>query len=219
MNQRIGIYGGTFNPIHLGHLIVAEDVLIQKQLDKIIFVPNAHPPHKEATYLLPPEQRFEMVKLALDDNDFFELSDIEMVKDGYSYTSNTMSYFATRFPGDTLFFIIGADSLFEIHLWKNIEQLISHFSFIIARRRGSSLTAENINRIPLSANLKGKLMEGVVHTPFIEISGTMIRNRRTEGKSIRYLVPDRVRRYIINNKLFEKGGPDHRPAYDCPKIS
>ena len=219
MNQRIGIYGGTFNPIHIGHLIIAEDILIQKKLDKIIFVPNAHPPHKEESFLLEPKQRYEMVKLALEDTEHFELSDIEMVQNGYSYTINTMSYFATRYPGDILYFILGADSLFEIHLWRDIEKLIENFSFIIARRTGSSLTAEKINTIPLSSTLKGKLLEGVVHTPLIEISGTMIRKRCMEKTSIRYLVPDRVRRYIINNKLFRKGETDHRTVRDCSEIS
>ncbi len=202
--MRIGIFGGTFNPVHTGHLIIAQDLMVQKKLDRIIFIPSNNPPHKTQSHILHAKTRLEMLRLAVEDNDRFYVDDIETKRQGYSYTIDTMTALAKRFNNDTLYFIIGADSLFEIHLWKDAHTLIESFLFLIAQRQAHEITQESMQTIALPKHLKDKLKKGIVSTPVIDISATTIRQRCKNNKPIRYLVPEKVRVYIEEHNLFKE---------------
>lgn len=207
MNKmRIGIFGGTFNPIHIGHLIIADDIRIQAKLDKIIFVPSGNPPHKDAETLLDQHTRYCLIECAIEGNINFHVDNFEINRSGYSYTIDTMTHFQQCFPDEQLFFIIGADSLFEIHLWKDAERLLEKFSFLIAQRRGNPISDSAFDAIPLPKHLKEKLKKSIVNPPVIDVSATQIRNRIQTGESIWYLVPDKVRNYIENYHLYSNGG-------------
>lgn len=206
--MRIGIFGGTFNPVHIGHLIVAEDMLIKKNLDRVIFVPCGTPPHKKEENLLKASLRYTLLKLAIEGDDRFLVDDLELNRAGYSFTIDTMTELTQKYSQDSLFFIIGADSLFELHKWKDAQILVEKFSFIIARRDKFDLTEEAIETIPFPNHLKDKLKNGIVFTPMIDVSSTLIRDRLNNNNSIRYLVPEKVREYIEEKKLFPEKEED-----------
>ncbi|RJP61337.1 MAG: nicotinate-nucleotide adenylyltransferase [Candidatus Auribacter fodinae] len=204
--MRTGIYGGTFNPIHIGHLIIADDIRIQCGLDRIIFVPSGNPPHKKDQFIIDQSIRYDLIRQAISDNPHFMVDDHELNTKGYSYTIDTMSFFSIKYKDDDLFFIIGADCLYEIHVWKDAESMISRFNFLVAQRRNNPIDEESFKAIPLPNNLKNKLKQGIVNTPVIDVSATKIRDRIRQGKSIRYLVPESIRNYLEENNLFQNNG-------------
>jgi nicotinate-nucleotide adenylyltransferase len=210
---RIGLFGGTFNPVHLGHLRSAEEIREKFNLSKIIFVPSRIPPHKK-TRITPSELRFEMVKLSTLGNPFFEVSEIELQRPGNSYFFETLDYFNNLFENRTeLFFIMGLDAFREIRTWKKYPHFFSACNFIIMSRPGADhSTLENV--IPLDANHLFRLekeKQRYVHTSghtlsfckisLLEISSTAIRKNISEGKTIKYLVPDSVEQYIRDHEL------------------
>jgi len=135
--KRIGILGGTFNPIHIGHLAIAEWSYEKLKLDKVIFVPTYLPPHKSSRGVIDAKTRYKMVELAIKDNPHFEISDFEIKKGGKSYSIDTVRYFSEKFNKDTkLYFIIGEDCLSTLHKWKEIEKLVSLASFVVVNRPG-----------------------------------------------------------------------------------
>lgn len=203
-SNRIGIFGGTFNPVHCGHLIIAQEIALEKKLDQIRFVPNARPPHKANSGLIDASHRFEMLKCAIRDNTLFAVDDYEMQHDGYAYTIDTMSHFKKIFENPELYFIIGADSLLELHQWKDAGQLVEQFSFIIAQRHGAKLNSSVFDKLPFDKPLRDKLQNSVVETPVIEIASSGIRTRISQGIPIRYLVPEPVREYIEQNNLYSE---------------
>ena len=203
MPQRIGIFGGTFNPIHLGHLVIAEAAWQEYDLAKVVFVPASHPPHKQQdSDVAPNELRYEMVRLAIADNPHFDISDVELRREGLSYTVDTLRYFHTQYPAGTEFyFIIGTDTLEQLPTWKYIDELIELCHFVSALR-----PHDQVNREHLTERF-GDLAQTRIHylaTPQLEISATDLRRRLCRGQSVRYLMPDPVRR-----RLTEKG------IYDC----
>ncbi|MFH0839352.1 MAG: nicotinate-nucleotide adenylyltransferase [Candidatus Omnitrophota bacterium] len=188
--MRIGILGGTFNPIHAGHLILAEEALGKLCLDKVIFVPTFIPPHKSDEDLVDPNHRYRLIELAIKDNPNFEISDIELKRRGKSYSIDTLRQFKKRFGKFTkLFFITGSDSLGELFSWKDINDIFKLSQFVVANRPGYP-----VKGLPKEAEL-------VLITP-IEISSSQIRKRIKEGLSIRYLVPDSIWHYIIKKRLY-----------------
>ncbi|MGB9665624.1 MAG: nicotinate-nucleotide adenylyltransferase [Ignavibacteria bacterium] len=193
--KKIGILGGSFNPIHLGHLILANTVCEEFQLDKIIFVPCYIQPLKSNKDFAPPEARLEMIKLAIQNNPKFEVSDIEIKRKGMSYTVDTLKYFKKKF--DDLYFVIGADNIKDFHHWKEPDQILELTKLIVTNRGGID------KKIP--EKLRGKKIF-VCRIPDIEISSTMIRNNIRSNKSIKYLVPQKVETYIIKNKLYKNYG-------------
>ncbi len=201
--MNIGIFGGTFNPVHKGHLIIAEEILVKKKLDEIIFIPSAKPPHKDNESIVDANLRLEMLKLATNHNNHFKTSDIEISREGYSYTIETMEFFSEKYPHKNFFFIIGSDSVKNISTWKNANDLIAKFSFIIAERPDFNFTENLIDQTPLPKDLKNRLKKGIVSTPLIDISSTTIRNRCLNGDSIDGLVPKKVRDFIIDNGLYK----------------
>lgn len=189
--MRIGILGGTFNPIHIAHLILAEEARCKLSLEKVIFVPSYLPPHKSDEELADAQARYDMVKLAIKDNPRFEASRVEIDRKGSSYSVDTLKYFNALYPKDKIFFISGSDVLKELYTWKEIDEIFKLTNFIVAQRPG--YPASNI---PSGVEL-------VLITP-LEISSSLVRGRIIEGGSIRYLVPEAVRQFIEKKGLYKK---------------
>ena len=188
--MRIGILGGTFNPIHIGHLILAEEAHFKLKLDKLVFVPAFVPPHKSSSEVINAKDRLEMVRLAIEDNPAFDLSTFEIDSKKKSYSIDTLKEFRVVYGEEVqLCFITGSDSLKDLFSWKNINDIFKISKFIVANRPGYP-----IKEVP-------KEVDTVVITP-IEVSSLDIRKRLAEGRSIRYLVPEKVRKYILDRKLY-----------------
>jgi nicotinate-nucleotide adenylyltransferase len=189
--MRIGILGGTFNPVHIGHLILAEEAHFKLKLDKIIFVPAFLPPHKEAESVINAKHRLHMVNLAIEDNRVFEVSTVEIDAKKKSYSIDTLKEFRKAYGEDAqLYFITGSDSLKDLFSWKNVNDIFKISKFVVANRPGYP-----VKEVP-------KEVETVVITP-IEVSSEDIRRRLKEGRSIRYLVPEKVRKYIAEHDLYK----------------
>ena len=189
--MRIGILGGTFDPIHMGHLILANEAMQKLKLDKVIFVPTLIPPHKTIEGRVKPKDRLKMVELAIRDNPSFTFSTIEVDSRKKSYSIDTLRQFRKIYGEDArLFFLTGSDSLKDLFSWKDVNDIFKISKFIVANRPGYPVGA-----VP-------KEVETVVITP-IEISSEDIRRRVREARSIRYLVPEKVRKYIISKKMYQ----------------
>lgn len=198
--KRVGILGGTFDPIHVGHLMTAEAVRDEYHLDKVIFIPAAVPPHKQNQDVTEAMHRYVMTVLATCSNHNFEVSDIEMNRPGPSYTIDTIRELLERFGEDTEFyFITGADAIQEIHTWDRIEELLEMCHFIGASRQGC---LPDVNQIKASFGELGKRKIHRLETPELEISSTDIRNRIKKGYSIKYIVPTAVEQYIYKQGLY-----------------
>ena len=194
--MRIGIMGGTFNPIHYGHLVTAEVVRDRFKLDRIIFIPSYHTPYKGRKGLAPPRHRYKMVTLAIKNNNHFSVSDIEIKRGGKSYTWDTLRQFKKRFGRKArFFFITGADAIAQMPKWKKVEELSQLCEFIAASRPGFRL-----KRLPLQYESHTHLIE----VPALAISSTDIRRRLEKGETIKYLLPDKVEKYIYKTKLYPK---------------
>lgn len=199
--KRIGVSGGTFDPIHYGHLIIAEEAREMMQLDKVIFIPCGNPPHKANCHVTPAEYRYEMVSMAVRGNKFFEVSSMEIDRGGYSYTVETVAQLIEIYGEDTkLFFIIGADVIPELVTWKQFEKLFTMCEFIATLRPGYDKESLYKEIKYLESNYHAKI--NLLNTPLIEISSTMIRNRVKSGKSVKYLVPYEVEEYIKEKGLY-----------------
>lgn len=192
--KKIGIFGGTFNPPHIAHSIAAQSVMEELQLDKIIFIPSGNPPLKES---IGGKQRMEMAILAFEDNEKFEVSDIEIQNEGEkSYTINTLKKMKKIYGVDTkLFLIIGADNLIQLPRWKEPEKLFELAEVIVINR------PDYFHKNP---DLKFYDKVKFADIPFMEISSSMIRENVKKGKSVRYLITEKVRRYIEENKLYSQ---------------
>ena len=201
--MKIGLIGGTFNPIHHGHLILSEYVRENFQLDKVIFIPTGLPPHKSASVVENPEIRLEMTKLAIERNKFFSVSDIETYREGISYTIDTITELKNLYPNDQLYFLIGADSLFELPTWKYYDKLISKTNIIVVNRPGGANNLIGAKIKEYEDQFGGSIIE--VRSPLIDISSSDIRNRVKDGKSIKYLVPNNVEEFILQNNLYKEG--------------
>jgi nicotinate-nucleotide adenylyltransferase len=199
--ERIGVFGGSFDPVHLGHLTIAQDAVEQLELNRLIFVPAAVPPHKQGRTLADGRHRFEMLQLATEGNLSFEVSDMELQRGGVSYTVDTMTQLQAEHAGAELYFIVGLDSLAELHLWRNIRELLECCT-VVPFARGGEDPAHVAERIQLSKDWKQRLLERLIRIHEIEISASEIRMRLAEGLSIRYLVPPEVEMYIAEHGLY-----------------
>jgi len=188
--MRIGLYFGSFNPIHTGHLIIANYATEHCPVDQVWFVVSPHNPLKETRSLLKEYDRLHLVKLAISDNDRFRASDIEFTLPRPSYTIDTLTHLAEKFPKYTFSVIMGGDSFQNIHRWKNYEVLLRQYPLIIYERPGFPITETH------GAQLQ------MLQAPMLDISATFIREELKAGKSIRYLVPDAVRLYIEQNRYY-----------------
>jgi len=196
--MRIGVFGGIFNPIHTAHLIVAEDVREQMHLDKVLFIPTAHPPHKDSQELIKSEIRLKMVELAISGNGNFEVSDIEIKNSGKgkSYTVDTLAALRLKYKNEQVKFylIIGMDQLIDLHNWKDPGKLFALSEVVVINRPGF-----------LVQDVKNDYGRQVTYlsVPSIDISSSEIRENIRENKSIKYLVPEKVEKFISENNLFK----------------
>lgn len=195
--KRVGIMGGTFDPIHLGHLAAAEAARYGFSLEKVIFVPAGNPPHKSGK-ITPSSLRLEMVKVATADRPYFEVSDYEVCKQGKSYTIETIDYFRTLFDKKRdIYFITGSDAIFEILTWRDIIRLMEICKFIAVARPGY----QGLKEIANLPEFVQKRVYGL-EVPGLSISSTEIRNNIRSGKGIGDLVPAGVESYIHANRLY-----------------
>lgn len=194
--MKIGLMGGTFDPVHIGHLIAAQSVCEELGLDEVWFMPSSVPPHKEQAPGASPEQRWKMVCLAVEGHPCFKSSDIELRKGGVSYSIETVTMLRSQYPEHDFFYIIGADMVQYLPKWHKINELIRLVTFVGLHRPGYET---GIDQLP--ADIRQAVRSA--HMPQMELSSTWIRQRRAAGRSVRYMVPDRVNDYIEVNRLYE----------------
>jgi len=190
--KRIGVFGGSFDPIHIGHLAIAQEALWQCELDIVLFMVAAIPPHKRAPEVSA-EHRLRMVELAIEGEPAFRPSRIEMERGGASYTAETLAELHRTYPEATLFLIVGADSAIDFSCWKDPNAVIEMANVVIAPRPGFNLSK-------MEPRLQGKAQ--VFQSPTLELSSTMIRDRLREGRPVRFLVPETVEQYIRKHGLY-----------------
>ena len=211
---RLGLFGGTFNPMHYGHLRSAEEVCEALALTRLWFIPAGHPPHKSAPGITPFEVRLEMSRLAVGDHPVMSVSDLEGRRPGRSYSIETLQQIRREVgPTWELYFILGLDAILEIATWKDYKDLFALSHFVVLDRPGYNRQRlqEVLEEVhPLFRPLE--LQRGFLHpaghkvilqeTALMDISGTAIREMVRHGRSIRYLLPEAVREYIITHKLY-----------------
>lgn len=199
--RRVGIMGGTFDPIHIGHLMLAERAYEQFGLEKVLFLPSGNPPHKQnRTDGAADEQRMEMVRLAIADNKRFELDTEEMERGGYSYTKDTVSRLSIQHPDIDYYFIIGADSLMAFDTWKDPEVICRNCVLVAAVR--DQLTFEAMRQKMQEIKKQYGAEIYLLETPDLDISSSSLRSWRRAHRSIRYYVPESVRDYIEKNGIY-----------------
>ncbi|HZH93494.1 MAG TPA: nicotinate-nucleotide adenylyltransferase [Tissierellaceae bacterium] len=197
----IGLMGGTFNPIHLGHLLMGEYIREEWDLEKVIYIPSGNPPHKTEVDVLDSAYRLRLVELAVKDNPYFQMSDIEFSREGFSYTIDTIRQMSIEYPYERLYFIIGTDTLFELETWKNFQEIAKEIEFIMYGR--SNHSEEDIqNKISGLRNDYGFRINRS-KGPEIEISSTQIRDRVKRGLSVKYMIPDILIEEIRKESLFK----------------
>jgi nicotinate-nucleotide adenylyltransferase len=198
---RIGILGGTFNPPHLGHLVCAQEAYRELELDRVMLIPARIPPHKPVEHEPGPEHRLRLCQLATEDDDRFTVSELELERDGPSYTVDTLVQLSSQAPNNELFLIVGGDIAAGLTKWHRPERVLELATLAIAKRRGT--TRDSVEQS--LAGLRGGDRARFFRMPRIGVSSTMIRRRVAAGQPIRYLVPDRVVEYIERHQLY--GGP------------
>ncbi len=198
--KRIGLMGGTFDPVHYGHLVAAEEARYQFVMEKVIFVPASKPPHKSRKDISTPEQRLEMTKIAVSTNPYFTTSDIEIKRAGLSYTIDTVLAMKQVNPDWEIYFITGADVILDILTWKNIERLLRECYFVAATRPGFHLELIECKLDRLSKEALARIK--TIEVPALAISSTNIRQRVREDRPIKYLLPDEVEKFIYQNSLY-----------------
>lgn len=208
--RRIGLFGGTFDPIHLGHLIVAVEVRYALDLDLILFVPAGQPPHKPDQPISSDIDRVNMLELAIAGLPGFDVSTVDLDRPGPSYTADTLEHVALEYPDDRRFFIMGADSLRDLADWHAPERIVRAAELAVAARPGVDLDLREIElRIP---DLAGRVH--MVETPLIGISATDIRRRVAGGEPITFQVPRDVEAYIHEHRLYR---PTDAPRAPIPR--
>jgi nicotinate-nucleotide adenylyltransferase len=202
--MRLGLFGGTFDPVHLAHLAIAETARERLGLDRVVFIPAGAPPHKAGQAVSPAADRLEMVRAAVADNPSFACSDVELLRPGPSYAADTLGAFAQAHPGAELFWLLGSDSVTELHTWRAPDRLFRLATFVGLARPG---WPEAQVRAWLAAQPPGMRPRlEFVDVPLLEISASEVRRRAAAGESVRYLVPDPVRAYLLAHGLYRPEG-------------
>ena len=201
-NKKVGIMGGTFDPIHYGHLILAQNALDTFSLDEILFVPSGTPWLKESTKVLSKNKRVSMTGMAIEDNPDFALSTIEIDREGNSYSYETVEELKRLQPKTDFYFIMGADSLLEIERWKNPDRLMTECTLLVAVR--DDCDREGLEKQIIYLTDKYQADIKILPANRIDISSTKIRRMIREGKSVRYMLPDQVIRFIQKNHLYRQ---------------
>jgi nicotinate-nucleotide adenylyltransferase len=189
---KVGIYGGSFDPVHNGHLITAQAVKEMRELDRIIFIPTFISPHKQNVDTSDVEHRVNMLQIAIKNIPYFEMSDIEINRKNVSYTVDTLKELSERYKHLEL--IIGYDNIFKFHTWRQPDEIIRIAKLVVLRRK--------LN-IPRGQQNKFYRAAAFVKSPFIQLSGSVIRRRTSENLPINFMVPEKIQEYIIKNKLYK----------------
>jgi nicotinate-nucleotide adenylyltransferase len=209
---RVGIFGGAFNPPHVGHLVCAQEALVQLELEKVVFMPVGVAPHRELEGDPGAQARLEMVELAVGDDARFAVSRAELDRSGPSYTTDTLRELGEKSPGDELFLILGGDQAAALPSWHEPETVLSLATVAVMERTNWSRSAIEITigRLPGAERIR------YLEMPLMQVSSSMIRRRVARGLPIRYLVPDKVANYIGTNDLYgaAKAAPDSKRASD-----
>lgn len=194
------IFGGTFDPIHNGHLHIAYEALYKLNLDKIIFMPSGNPPHKSNKNITEAFLRYEMVKTAIRNEDNFDVSDYEINRDNLSYTYQTLEYFTNLEKETKWYFITGVDCLMDIENWKNAEEILNLCTFVVFNRTGYSIESVLKKKISIEKKCNNKIV--FLDIPLLEISSTNIRKHIKEGRKVGHLMPESVCYIIEQLKLY-----------------
>lgn len=213
MTTRIGILGGTFDPIHYAHLAIAEEARAVLGFERVLFVPAAQQPFKGDEQVATPQQRLEMARLACASNPAFEVSPIEIERAGPSYTVATLRELRDAGLGE-LSFILGADAAVELYRWHAAREIVALARIVAVGRPGAALDVAALDRNLPGLGARLTVLEG----PRLEISSTDLRRRVAEGRPIRYQTPDSVAEYIATHGLYQRGecGSDEQNVYDRP---
>lgn len=198
----VGALGGTFNPVHNGHLIVAQDAMEAFGFSKVLFVPCRIPPHKKKPSIVSPRHRLAMLQAALRGDSRFVLSDVDIMRKGVSYSVDTIRALCQREPDAEIQFIIGSDTLMELHQWKNVYDLLELCRFAIVERPGHELNTISREDLNLESSWAARLLGNSTRGHMTDISASDIRRRVAEGRSIRYLAPPPVEAYIAKHRLY-----------------
>ena len=203
MNEKklkIGIFGGSFDPVHYGHLILAEQMKEAARLDRLIFIPTRVNPFKQGIQASSGKHRLEMLRLAVQDSSGFEVSDIEVRNPEVSYTANTMASLQQQYPDAMLYFILGSDAFMKLDTWYKGEELLRNYHFLVGLRKGYDADSAYVKQAEMEQKYGADIQ--IFDIPELEISSSDIRLRFQAGKSLRYLMPDSVLGYIEKEKLY-----------------
>jgi nicotinate-nucleotide adenylyltransferase len=201
LNMRIGIFGGTFDPVHYGHLLLAESCREQRSLDQVWFLPAAVSPHKQHCTPSHAQARIEMLELAVGGHESFSVSRYEIDRGGVNYTVETITHFREQHPGDELFFLLGADSLRDLPTWREPRRLAELCTIVAVCRPGSELDFTTLESVIDPSRLQ-VMRQSVVDMPLIGLSASDIRRRVAGGLSIRYQTPRAVEKYVETAGLY-----------------
>lgn len=194
------ILGGTFDPIHNGHIHIAYEALYKLTLDKVVFMPTGNPPHKANRIVTPGEIRYEMVKKAIQREKCFEIDDYEILKEGFSYTFETLEYLNKKHKNTEWYFISGVDCLIELDSWKKVERIFELCNLVVFNRPGYSMDEIYKQKEKTEKRYNKKII--FLDLPLMDISSSMIREKLKEGKNVSYLVPTCVNEFIEKSKLY-----------------
>jgi len=201
--MRIGIFGGTFDPVHYGHLLLAESAREQCSLDEVRFVPAATPPHKQGLSLSSPEARLDMLRLAVGGHETFRVCDSEIRRGGVSYTVDTLEGLHTEHPEAELLLLVGADTLVDLPNWREPRRVLELAAPAVVGRPGSAEPDYGVLASLVAPERLAKFREFRVEMPAMGISSRDLRRRAAEGRSIRYQTPRAVEAYIVTHELYK----------------
>jgi len=198
--RKIGILGGTFNPVHIGHMIIAENAYDECCLDEVWLMPAHIPPHKRTDHILEDAVRFAMVQCAVADRPYMKASDFEIRRGSVSYTAETLKTLNRLYPDTDFYFIMGADSLYAIDRWYHPDEVFACARILVAARDEAGFIDLKLRADELKKQFNADIC--IMTVPRVEISSTMIRNRVATGHTINYFVPESVKKYIEQNRLY-----------------
>ena len=194
--------GGSFDPVHIGHLIIAQDAIERLNLSEVIFIPAAIPPHKQHVQQVDADHRLNMLRLAIESDPRFSVSDIEVQRGGVSYTVDTVATLRASLQNEKLFLIIGSDTLVDLHTWYKTDLLLEMCEIATFIRPGEDSIESISEKVKLPEKQRDRLLRNVIEAHRIEVSSTEIRTRLAQGMGIRYLVPPNVEAYIEKHGLY-----------------
>ena len=207
--NKIGIMGGTFNPIHFGHLFLAENAYEQAGLDKVLFMPSKNPPHKAVTSKVTEAQRVDMIELAIKDNPHFELSTLELNREGMTYTADTLQVLKEENEDAEYYFIVGTDSLFMMQNWKEPQVVFDLCTVLVAARDNANVDEIHKHMDFLKKTFQAKVL--YIEMPMLQIASADIRERIEKKYTVRYYMPTSVIQYITDHRLYS-------PTQEVPLI-